>query len=692
MLIRFDIEYRTIYGEDLFLNQLKPDGSALAHPMRTRDGIIWSCQMEVEQPIEYYYTVTWEGREKRSEWVLCPHSFDPKEVATPDLPVVQRDAWMDAPEDFRVAGTLIPVFSLRSRRSFGVGDFGDLRMMIDWVASTGQRLLQILPINDTTSSHTWGDSYPYSCISVFALHPQYIELAGLPSLKDKELREHYEQLRQELNALPQIDYERVNKAKWEYLQHLYEQEGPKVLASRAFADFAGASSEWLEPYVLYCHLRDTFGTGDFSQWPEEHREYRTSMASSEQRSEKLNFYRFVQFLLAQQLSTVHAYARSRGVILKGDIPIGVARYGCDVWQEPRYFNLNGQAGAPPDDFAADGQNWGFPTYNWDEMLRDGCSWWKRRFRNMARYFDAYRIDHVLGFFRIWEIPVPRKSGLFGQFSPALAFSSEEILGAGISRETLEKTIGSETGATDFLFLRDHRNPELLHPRIAAQKTEAYKQLPDYEKQAFNALYEDFFYHRNNQFWYEQAMQKLPKLVHATRMLCCAEDLGMVPACVQWVMDELGILSLELESMPKEPWVRFGHVERNPRRSVATISSHDTPTLRMWWDEDWERTQDYYTNILHLEGSAPHPLPGKLVQTIIQRHLDCPSMLCVISLQDWLAMDEHLRNKDADAERINVPADPHHYWRYRMHLNIEDLKHDKQFTERIRTMIVQGNRV
>ena len=683
MRIRFDIEYRTIYGEDLFLNQLEPNGSAQAHPMSTRDGIIWSCELEVEHAIEYYYTVTWEGREKRSEWVLCPHSFDPKEVANPDLPAVQRDAWMDAPEDFRVAGTLIPVFSLRSRRSFGVGDFGDLRMMIDWVATTGQRLLQILPINDTTSSHTWGDSYPYSCISVFALHPQYIELAALPPLKDKALRERFEQLRQELNALPQIDYERVNNAKWEYLHHFYEQEGKKVLASKAFQEFVDANSEWLEPYALYCHLRDTFGTGDFSQWPEEYRKF--NVQSSKFNDENCQFYRFVQFLLAQQLSNVHAYARSRGVILKGDIPIGVARYGCDVWQEPRYFNLNGQAGAPPDDFAVDGQNWGFPTYNWDEMLADGCRWWERRFRNMARYFDAYRIDHVLGFFRIWEIPVPEKSGLYGQFSPALALSREEILRAGISEETLNSSISQ-------LFLRDHRNPELFHPRIAAQKTKTYEQLSDNEKQAYNALYEDFFYHRNNQFWYEQAMKKLPKLVHATRMLCCAEDLGMVPACVQWVMDELGILSLELESMPKEPWVRFGHVERNPRRSVATISSHDTPTLRMWWNEDWERTQDYYTNILHLDGAAPHPLPGRLAQTIIQRHLDCPSMLCVISLQDWLAMDEHLRLKDANAERINIPADPHHYWRYRMHLNIEDLKNDKQFTERIRTMIVQGNRV
>ena len=704
MLIKFEIEYRTIFGEDLFMNIIERNGSQTRHPMCTHDGIIWWCELGVDHPIDYFYTVLWQGREKRSEWVFCPHFFDPKEVTNPNFAAVQRDIWMDAPAEFRVAGTLIPVFSLRTHRSFGVGDFGDLRQMVDWVASTGQRLLQILPINDTTSSHTWGDSYPYSCISVFALHPQYVELGALPKLKSEKDQRRFEALRIKLNALPQIDYEGVNKAKLEYLHLLFEQEGKGTLSSASFKRFFTDNEQWLVPYAQYCYYRDTYGTGDFSRWPD-HKVWdeadRKSLSSARFKAFKdVAFYYFVQFILSEQLCAVHTYARARGVILKGDIPIGVARHGCDVWQEPRYFNLNGQAGAPPDDFAEDGQNWGFPTYNWDEMLRDGCQWWERRFRKMSCYFDAYRIDHVLGFFRIWEIPVPVKSGLLGQFAPALALSREEIINAGISEAALKASTcpiirpenTEEMPSTDYLFLRDHKNPEVFHPRISANKTQVYKRLTEEEQRSFDALYDNYFYHRNNQFWYEEAMQKLPKLVKATRMLCCAEDLGMVPACVQWVMDELGILSLELESMPKEQWVRFGHVERNPRRSVATISSHDTPTLRMWWDEDEERTQDYYKSILQKEGLAPHPLPGSLARLIIQRHLDCPSMLCVIALQDWLAIDEHLRLKNSKAERINIPANPNHYWRYRMHLNIEDLKNDKQFTEGIREMIVKGNRV
>ena len=665
MKIHFEIEYHTVYGQELWLNVLQPDGCHTPHLMHTTDGVVWSVDIDVDHDIQYYYSVTWYGQSRRSEWVFAPHTYTL--TANADEQVIDR--WQDCPSTFRIAGTLVPVFSLRSRGSFGVGDFGDLSLMVDWVAQTGQHLLQILPINDTTQTHTWTDSYPYSCISVFALHPQYIDLRQLPSLRLKAERERFEALRQELNALPQVDYERVNQAKLEYLRLLFQQNGKTVMRSAEFKHFAQDNAQWLVPYAQFCVQRD-------------------------KQADTQDFWMYVQFLLAEQMNRVHRHAQEKHVLLKGDIPIGVSRYGCDVEAEPRYFNLNGQAGAPPDDFAEDGQNWGFPTYNWDEMLRDGCQWWERRFRSMAKYFDAYRIDHVLGFFRIWEIPVPAKSGLLGQFSPALALSRDELMQWGISEHTLQTSIAPVNNPnqdSNFLFLRDHRNPELFHPRIVAQKTEAYSRLPLDQQHAFDHLYDDYFYRRNNQFWYEQAMQKLPKLVDATRMLCCAEDLGMVPECVGWVMNELGILSLELESMPKQMNTRFGHVETNPRRSVATISSHDTPTLRMWWDEDWERTQDYYNHILGHIGQAPHPMSGELAREIVQRHLMCPSMLCVISLQDWLAMDESLRLPNAGAERVNVPANPKHYWRYRMHLCIEDLMQADKFNNDINTLIIESQR-
>ena len=692
--------------------------------------------------------IVWEYSNNRS--VQLPDLAD-GQVVVYDL----SQAFFPLPP-VRCAGTLVPVFSLRSRESFGVGDFGDLKKMIDWVAKTKQRVLQILPINDTTITHTWTDSYPYSCISIFALHPQYADLNQLPKIADKALADEMEQLRQELNALPQIDYERVNDAKVRYLRAIYEQEGKTTLASTEFKQFFKETEQWLVPYAQYCFLRDTNGTADFLKW-EGHTSWneddRAALSNGRTKAYRdVAFYYFVQFILSEQMKAAHEYARANHVILKGDIPIGVNRFGCDVWSEPRYFNLNGQAGAPPDDFSVSGQNWGFPTYNWDEMIADGCQWWVRRFQNMQQYFDAYRIDHVLGFFRIWEIPATAVHGLLGHFSPALGMSREEIEGYGLhwqedlfttpfitdwvldrvfherAQEVREKYVepkweghyrmrpefdtqkkieaafegcteerdiwlrdGLYSLVSDVLFVRDHKDSNKFHPRISVQFDFIYENLYDSDKAIFNRLYNDYFYRRNNQFWYHEAMKKLPLLVNATRMLVCAEDLGMVPDCVEWVMNELRILSLELQSMPKDPKVRFGYLSRNPYRSVCTISSHDMPTLRQWWDENWERTQAYHNTMLHRGDAAPHPLPGWLARDILSRHLYSPSMLCIISIQDWMAMDENLRLDDPDAERINIPANPKHYWRYRMHVNLEDLMENQDFNGNMIEMITNSGR-
>ena len=658
--------------------------------------------------------------------------------------------------DTKLAGTLVPVFSLRTKGSFGVGDFGDLKMMIDWVAGTKQKVLQVLPINDTTSTHTWIDSYPYSCISIFALHPQYADLRQLPQIADKKKATEFEALRKELNELKQIDYERVNDAKTDYLRIIFQQEGEQVMKTLDFKQFLKDNEHWLVPYAQYCHLRDTFGNVDFSTWKGHetwHEQDRGALLNP--RSKEFNnvaFYYYVQFVLNNQMRGAHEYAMARGVILKGDIPIGVNRNGCDVWHEPQYFNLNSQAGAPPDSFSVNGQNWGFPTYNWQRMIEDGCQWWIRRFQNMSKFFDAYRIDHVLGFFRIWAIPTSCVHGLLGQFAPSLAMTRDEIEGYGLhfqeqlfttpfiarwvvdrvfgihAEEVIGKYLhhehddifslkpeydterkieaafkGKETAddiwvrdglyalAADVLFVRDDNDSNKFHPRITAQLNFMYEALMDSDKEKFNRLYNDYYYRRNNNFWYNEAMKKLPVLVQATRMLVCAEDLGMVPDCVAWVMNELRILSLELQQMPKDPSVKFGELWKNPYRSVCTLSTHDMPTLRQWWDEDYNRTQEYYNSQLYRSGAAPHPLPGWLAREIIANQLTCPSMLCILSLQDWFAIDEKLRLEDANAERINIPANPRHYWRYRMHLNIEDLIANKEYNDNIKELIQHTGR-
>ena len=698
------------------------------------------------------YTPMWENNNNRR--IVMP------KMKNGDVVAIEMGIALFSIYPWKAAGCVIPVFSLRSEGSFGVGDFGDLKMMIDWVAKTGQRVLQILPINDTNITHTWTDSYPYNSISIYALHPQYADLRQLPELKDKARREHFATLQKELNALPQIDYERVNNAKMEYLREIFAQEEAELTKKADFKSFFANNKEWLVPYAAFCYYRDLYGTATFSEWPDHQslpdKEREAMSKPGTALYKKVAFWYFVQYVLDTQMRAAHDHARKNRVILKGDIPIGISRDGVEAWVEPRYFNLNGQAGAPPDAFSVNGQNWGFPTYDWDEMISDGCSWWVRRFTKMAQYFDAYRIDHVLGFFRIWEIPINAVHGLLGQFAPSLGMTAEEIESYGlrfnedrytrpfITDWTLDRMFGEKAAMVKeqfldrldderyqmkpefdtqrkveawykemkseecrmknedlrdalyamiscVLFVRDRKDSKKFHPRIGVQHDFIYESLYDSDKYLFNRLYNDYFYRRNNQFWYYEAMKKLPRLTEATRMLVCAEDLGMVPDCVPWVMNQLRILSLEIQSMPKDDKVRFGHLSRNPYRSVCTISTHDMSTLRQWWDEDYAQTQDYYNSMLHRGGAAPHPLPGWLAKEIVSRHLTSPSMLCLLSLQDWLSIDEKLRLPDADAERINIPANPRHYWRYRMHMTIEQLMAADNLNDTIKELVAQSGR-
>ena len=656
----------------------------------------------------------------------------------------------------KIAGTAIPVFSLRSEGSYGVGDFGDLKKLIDWAEQTHQQAVQILPINDTTITNTWMDSYPYNSISIYAFHPMYIDLRQLGKLKDKEAAAAFEEKRLKLNALPQIDYEAVNEAKREYIRLMFLQTGKKVLASADFKKFFKENEHWLLPYAAFSHLRDLYGTPDFSQWPE-HQVYDAKeiavMCSTESECyEKIAYYYYIQYNLHIQLLDAGNYARQKGIIFKGDIPIGISRNSVEAWIEPYYFNMNGQAGAPPDAFSTNGQNWGFPTYNWDVMEQDNYLWWQKRFRKMAEYFTAYRIDHILGFFRIWEIPTHSVHGLLGQFVPALPMGEEEIQSFGlpfqkdfmtrpfINDDILNRVFGEKvtfiketflqnihddvwemlpefdtqrkveawfagkkdeesvnlreglyTLISNVLFVPDRKNPSTYHPRIAVQSDFIYERLNDHEKDAFNRLYNHYYYQRHNQFWYGEAMKKLPMLTQCTPMLVCGEDLGMVPDCVPWVMEQLQILSLEIQRMPKNPAHEFGHVWEYPLRSVCTISTHDMATLRGWWEEDPELTANYYNKVLGHWGEVPATAPGWICEDIIRQHLECPSLLCILSFQDWLSMDEDIRYPDVNAERINVPANPRHYWRYRMHLTIEDLMKKKRFNEKLTSMIDEAGR-
>ena len=658
--MKFTIEYHTRWGENLVLRS-----AGKSWPMSYVPDGKWSVELPAEEFFdgeaerEYFYEVVCDGLSTRHEWRL--HSLKAAEKREEIL-----DSWSDSP-GWKGAGTAIPVFALRSEDDFGVGEFLDLKKMVDWAVLTGQTFLQLLPVNDTTMFGTIDDSYPYNANSTFALHPQFINLpaAGVPV--DKE----YLKLQKQLNSFvkdgrPETDYVSVNREKRRLLRKAFDANWKSLSRTKAYRNFLAANREWLIPYSRFCALRDEFGTPDFSQWGEfaVYDEARLERWNKSHRSET-DFNCFLQFHLDAQFRQVRDYAHSKGVVLKGDLPIGVSRTSADVWQFPKLFNMDSQAGAPPDAFSADGQNWGFPTYNWEEMAKDGYAWWKARLRKMSEYFDAFRIDHILGFFRIWQIPVPEKSGLAGYFSPALPYSADELRSWGYGNR-MDR------------FIEDPHRPGWYHPRIDA------KDLGD--------LYIDFFYRRHNEFWKHNAMGKLSALLGSTNMLACGEDLGMIPACVPEVMQRLNILSLEIQRMPKDPAQTFADPARYPYGCVCTTSTHDMSPIRAWWEEDRAPSQRFYNEALGCGGAAPYFCEPWVCRRIVEQHLWSPAMLVILPLQDWLSISPELRYKGNPAdERINVPAIPRYHWDYRMHLSLEELLAAKDFNTDVATLVKSSGR-
>ena len=668
-------------GESLALLGSGPLGEwKTVHLLSDAKFPFWEIGLEVKEPVEYKFVLA----DPRTKAVLCWEEGPNRvfDARSPEADVLKDRPPVFAGRPWRGAGVAVPVFSLRTEDSFGVGEFLDIKKLSDWAAATGQCIIQLLPVNDTTASRSCYDSYPYSAISSFALHPQYINLpaAGVP------VDAAYKKEKARLEALPALDYEEVNRLKLDYLKKLYESpSGQEQTASAAYKDFVAENSEWLLPYAAYSVLRDLHGTPDWTRWGKDAacspRKVKAFLAAH---PSETGFYCFLQYLADKQLKEAAVYAHGKGVALKGDLPIGVSRVSADAWQHPQLFHLDSQAGAPPDFFSEDGQNWGFPTYNWEEMAKDGYAWWRARLGKMAQYFDAYRIDHVLGFFRIWEIPCPQRSGLLGHFSPALPYSAAELRAWGFRP--------SQGQGADTLFIEDPRRKGFWHPAISGQKSARYKRLSAERKQRYDALHEDFFWHRHDSFWREGALRKLPALLAASPMLACAEDLGMVPHCVGPVLEKLQILTLEIQRMPKDYGETFGTPDSYPYLSVCATGSHDTSTLRAWWEEDSALTQRYYNEVLGMEGSAPATLEPWLAELILMQHLSSASMLSILPLQDWLSVDEGLRYPgDPKDERINRPDIPNHYWRYRMHLSLEHLLAEKKFNARLKALVEASGR-
>ena len=727
---------------------------------------IWSINIDADKlkfPIQFKYVVYNKVKKHITIWEQGSNRMIRDYVCrSPRSLKIHSDESFRFPlTHWKGAGVAVPVFSLRTNNSGGIGEFPDIKKLVNWAKLTGLKLIQLLPLNETVATHTWIDTYPYKSISSVALHPVYLNINKIGVLDDEALMIGFMQALSGFNDLETVRYEDIHKVKSKFFKLIFDQQMEFFLVDPPYLRFFDENKDWLIPYAAFCYLRDQNKTADFRKWVNYsayNKEDIDQLCSSDKPwYPDIAVHYFIQYHAHKQLLEAADYARQNGVVLKGDIPIGISPDSVEAWIHPELFNLDQQAGAPPDEFADLGQNWGFPTYNWVKMAEDNFAWWDKRLKQMSRYFDATRIDHILGFFRIWEIPVDQVQGIMGHFKPALPFSRDEIIDSGITfneerftkpyirdyflwelfgEETNEvkmtylteyeagkynlktefntqrkvwnyfeahkkgdQLTGLETRVRDglcsliaeVLFVRDPYNPTHFHPRVAFHNTNSYLNMRAEERWALDELYIEFFYRRHEDCWKKQAQWILPALMNATDMLVCGEDLGMVPESVPGVMRNLGILSLEIQRMPKDPNVEFAHPADAPYLSVCSTSTHDMSTLRGWWEEDRVHSERFFRLMMGQKGEFPHFMEPWVAREILVMHLFSPAMWAIFPIQDLLAMDGRLRWDNTEGERINIPAIAQHYWRYRMHLKLEELIDEQKLNADLYSMITASGR-
>jgi 4-alpha-glucanotransferase len=632
-------------------------------------------------------------------------------------------------------GVAVPVSALRSESCCGIGEFLDIPLLGSWCQSAGIDLIQLLPVNDTGSL-----SSPYSALSAFALHPVYIRLSALPGFE--RVRANVEAFADAHADRDRVAYRDVYSFKLDTLRRLFAARRQDDRELNAWIE----ENAWVHPYAVYHCLKQQNGLASWQEWPE-YRDPTEAQLPSLWASfgEKARFHAWVQMHLERQLISAVTDLEKQGVYLKGDIPILMNEDSADVWYYRDYFDLSHRAGAPPDMYTRTGQHWGFPTYDWDALERQDFEWWRKRLERASLFYHAFRIDHVLGFFRIWSVPASEMTALLGYYRPALDFTDEELLAYGFERSDItlltssvrtieeiddrfgaradhvrktyfehgpvdglvrlrvepasEKTIlalKEDPDIVDFL-LTCYRDRTLLQTRSGAiapfwyyDETTQYEAADDDTRARLDALVDEFK-DRSDPVWEANGRRLLSFVRETTDMLACAEDLGEVPPCVPRVLRELGILGLKVER-----WVEHTegtgvlvHPSSYPYLTVSTPGVHDTSSIRGWWQEEQTNRQAYCEAVGTEE--CPPVLTPELAESVIRRNLQSGSAICVFQLQDLFSIEDDLRVENPDDERINVPGTSgDSNWSYRMPLLLEDLVRMKHFAQRIHELI-QENR-
>lgn len=526
--------------------------------------------------------------------------------------------------DQKLSGILIPLFALRTDRDFGVGDVDSLKELVDWAAARGFGMVQILPINETG-----GDNSPYNIISSMALDP--VTIAVNPgSLKDltpgdfKAICAGHD-----IDALRagRVDYRGVRALKRELLEAAWKrfrtaQIREKTRRAKEFAAWVKGNRDWLEPYTLLRALTELHGGNENTDlWPRRQRTFASAgrwLASASPAVRRKicaarDFFAYVQWIACGQWTTLKAYAGRRRVALVGDVPVGVSIYSADVFAQPEIFDLSRSSGAPPEKvFESDpftvkwGQNWGFPLYNWKVMERDDYAWWRRRLRRSVEIFHFLRVDHALGFFRIYSFPWrPERNAEF------LPLDAEEARA---------RTGGALPGFVP----GDDSSPENMEVN-RRQGT-----------RLFRMLVEEIGRHR-----------------------IIAEDLGELSPYVRPTLRELEIpgFKIPMWEIAADGWPVPGRDYE--RLSLATYGTHDHPSLRALWDKWFVESQSEdsgrahaalrrmqeVTRFAEMNVSLPVPWNDGIHEGLLHGLFACNSWLTVNMITDLFGT----------SERFNVPG-------------------------------------
>ncbi len=655
----------------------------------------------------------------------------------------------------RLTGTAIPLGALKTKRSCGIGEYPDLVAFASFCKKAGLSLIQLLPVNDTGT-----ESSPYSALSAFALHPIYISIEALPEYKavSTPVKKAVKALHQAHDTAPRFDYRQLRYGKLDVLKQVYGDN--KLAIAQLWSDSDSdlrrwfAKNPWVVEYAVFMELKWEFMEASWRQWPKKFSSMKQNKIVERWEDRNLRaahlFHVWLQWRAFEQFQQAAEAVQEKGIMLKGDIPIMMNEDSADAWAHPEFFDDTMRAGSPPDGFNPTGQNWGFPVYRWKNLAKSDYSWWKNRLACASNFYQAYRIDHVLGFFRIWETSSRETTAILGRTEPSAPITFAELEKAGFDKDRIRwlsqphvptraiedvnnndylgthgylhllmDRIGEEElwlfkeeiqGDRDILEREDipepvryrlaefWRNRTLLPlgqdkflPLWTYRDTTAWKSLSEQEQESLDKLIATK-QKKQDTLWEKQARTLLGELTSATDMIACAEDLGANPESVPRVLDDLSILRLCVVRWYRQwqeegqPFVDFADY---PAKSVVTASVHDSSTLRLWWLTEQD-VADFYRDFPPEEAEGDIEVGIYTPETaryLLSRIATSASNFCIHPIQDFLALQAAYYHSDPQQERVNVPGSVNEFnWTYRLPVLVEELAQDKDLQVAIKEVV------